>query len=164
MSRTEVDMLDSSLFGPGLLFINQYFNTFFNELFVLWIFFVSINFVASFLFDIEKTVCDCLYWLFNRLLHFIEIKFYMLLTSVLLYNKQIQVVIFNLCESTFCFGDNFLISLIVVLFHWSWANIALSRGLIIFIITALLFNSLIALATCIHHLSFFSKFMLLNLK
>lgn len=40
MSRTEVDMLDSSLFGPGLLFINQYFNTFFNELFVLWIFFI----------------------------------------------------------------------------------------------------------------------------
>lgn len=40
MSRTEMDMLDSSLFGPGLLFLNQYFNTFFNELIVLWIFFI----------------------------------------------------------------------------------------------------------------------------
>lgn len=41
MSRTEMDMLDSSLFGPGLLFLNQYFNTFFNELIVLWIFFIA---------------------------------------------------------------------------------------------------------------------------
>lgn len=40
MSRTEMDLLDSSLIGPGLLFLNQYFDTYFNEYFVLWICFI----------------------------------------------------------------------------------------------------------------------------
>ena len=42
MSRTEMGLLDTSLIGPGLLFLNQYFDTFFSELFVLWICFVSL--------------------------------------------------------------------------------------------------------------------------
>jgi len=41
MSRTEMTMLDTTFIGPGLLFLNQYFDTFFNELVVLWICFVS---------------------------------------------------------------------------------------------------------------------------
>jgi len=41
MSRTEMSMLDTTLIGPGLLFFNQYFDTFFNELVILWICFVS---------------------------------------------------------------------------------------------------------------------------
>ena len=43
MSRTEMTMLDTALIGPGLLFLNQYFDTFFNELVVLWICFVSLS-------------------------------------------------------------------------------------------------------------------------
>jgi len=42
MSRTEMAMLDTTFIGPGLLFLNQYFDTFFNELVVLWICFVSL--------------------------------------------------------------------------------------------------------------------------
>lgn len=41
MSRTEMELLDTSLLGPGLLFLNQYFDTWLNEHLVLWICFVS---------------------------------------------------------------------------------------------------------------------------
>jgi len=34
-------MLDTAFIGPGLLFLNQYFDTFVNELLILWICFVS---------------------------------------------------------------------------------------------------------------------------
>ncbi|GIX79105.1 hypothetical protein CDAR_45621 [Caerostris darwini] len=37
MTKSEVDYLDSILVGPGMLFLNQYFNTFFNEYIVLWL-------------------------------------------------------------------------------------------------------------------------------
>lgn len=40
LSRTEMIMLDSTLCGPGLLFLNQYFSTFVDELIVLWLCFV----------------------------------------------------------------------------------------------------------------------------
>jgi phosphatidylglycerophosphate synthase len=40
MSRTEMDLLDTSLLGPGLLFLNQYFDTYFNEHVLLWICFI----------------------------------------------------------------------------------------------------------------------------
>ncbi|UYV80287.1 hypothetical protein LAZ67_18002301 [Cordylochernes scorpioides] len=36
MTRSELEYFDSVLLGPALLFLNQYFNTFFNEYFVLW--------------------------------------------------------------------------------------------------------------------------------
>ena len=41
MSRTEMSMFDTTLIGPGLLFSNQYIDTFFNVLVILWICFVS---------------------------------------------------------------------------------------------------------------------------
>ena len=33
--------MDSSYIGPGMLFLNQYFSTIFNEYIVLWMCFVS---------------------------------------------------------------------------------------------------------------------------
>ncbi|XP_035218097.1 choline/ethanolaminephosphotransferase 1-like [Stegodyphus dumicola] len=37
MTRSELDYFDSILIGPGMLFFNQYFNTFINEYIVLWL-------------------------------------------------------------------------------------------------------------------------------
>lgn len=37
MTKSEIDYLDSVLIGPGMLFLNQYFNTFINEYIVLWL-------------------------------------------------------------------------------------------------------------------------------
>ena len=41
MSRSEMDILDTSMIGPGLLFLNQYLDCIFNEYLVLWMCFVS---------------------------------------------------------------------------------------------------------------------------
>lgn len=38
-----MDYLDSILIGPSMLFLNQYFNTFLNEYFVLWVALVSVQ-------------------------------------------------------------------------------------------------------------------------
>ena len=43
MTKSELEYLDWSLAGPAMLFLNQYFNTFFNEHYVLWLCFVSIS-------------------------------------------------------------------------------------------------------------------------
>jgi len=37
MTKSEMQYLDSSFIGPFLLFLNQYFNTFLNEYYVLWL-------------------------------------------------------------------------------------------------------------------------------
>ncbi|GIZ03670.1 hypothetical protein CEXT_591191 [Caerostris extrusa] len=37
MTKSELDYFDSILIGPGMLFLNQYFNTFINEHIVLWL-------------------------------------------------------------------------------------------------------------------------------
>ncbi|EFX71419.1 hypothetical protein DAPPUDRAFT_60250 [Daphnia pulex] len=37
MTRSEMDYLDSVLIGPALLFLNQYFNNFIQEYYVLWL-------------------------------------------------------------------------------------------------------------------------------
>lgn len=37
MTRSEMDYLDTVLVGPALLFLNQYFNTFISEYYVLWL-------------------------------------------------------------------------------------------------------------------------------
>lgn len=41
MTKNEMQYLDSSLIGPAMLFLNQYFNFFINEYYVLWLCFVS---------------------------------------------------------------------------------------------------------------------------
>jgi len=43
MTKSEIEILDSILVGPTMLFLNQYFNTFLNEYYVLWAAFVSIH-------------------------------------------------------------------------------------------------------------------------
>lgn len=42
MTKNEMQYLDSSLIGPAMLFLNQYFNFFIKEYYVLWLCFVSI--------------------------------------------------------------------------------------------------------------------------
>lgn len=37
MTKSEMEYFDSILIGPGMLFLNQYFNTFINEYIVLWL-------------------------------------------------------------------------------------------------------------------------------
>lgn len=37
MTRSELDYFDSALLGPGMLFLNQYFNTYFDEYIILWL-------------------------------------------------------------------------------------------------------------------------------
>ena len=37
MTKSEIEYLDSVLIGPAMLFLNQYFNTFLNEYYVLWL-------------------------------------------------------------------------------------------------------------------------------
>ncbi|KAM8972731.1 cholinephosphotransferase 1 [Pelodytes ibericus] len=37
MSKSEIYLQDSAFIGPGLLFLNQYFNSFFDEYIVLWL-------------------------------------------------------------------------------------------------------------------------------
>lgn len=41
MSKNEMQYLDSSLIGPAMLFLNQYFDFVINEYYVLWLCFVS---------------------------------------------------------------------------------------------------------------------------
>ena len=41
MTRSEVSTLDSSLVGPGMLFLNQYLQCIMSEYVVLWMCFVS---------------------------------------------------------------------------------------------------------------------------
>lgn len=41
MTKNEMQYLDSSLVGPAMLFLNQYFNFFIKEYYVLWMCFVS---------------------------------------------------------------------------------------------------------------------------
>lgn len=44
MTRSEMDYLDSVLIGPALLFLNQYFNNFIQEYYVLWLCLVNFSF------------------------------------------------------------------------------------------------------------------------
>lgn len=41
MTKHEVQTLDTVLIGPAMLILNQYFNTFLSEYFVLWLALVS---------------------------------------------------------------------------------------------------------------------------
>lgn len=46
MTKSELHLPDTAFIGPGLLFLNQYFNSFIDEHIVLWIAMVSIEFIA----------------------------------------------------------------------------------------------------------------------
>lgn len=47
MTKNEMQYLDSSLIGPAMLFLNQYFNFFIKEYYVLWLCFVSCTLFIS---------------------------------------------------------------------------------------------------------------------
>lgn len=49
MTKSELYLQDTVFFGPGLLFLDQYFNNFVDEYVVLWIAMVS-SFQLRFLF------------------------------------------------------------------------------------------------------------------
>ncbi|XP_023229349.1 cholinephosphotransferase 1-like [Centruroides sculpturatus] len=55
MTKSEMDYLDSILIGPGMLFLNQYFNTFMNEYVVLWL---CLVYSAADLFHYCMIVCN----------------------------------------------------------------------------------------------------------
>lgn len=42
MTKSEICLQDSAFIGPGLLFLDQYFNSFIDEYIVLWIALVSV--------------------------------------------------------------------------------------------------------------------------
>ncbi|XP_077266593.1 choline/ethanolaminephosphotransferase 1 bbc isoform X5 [Temnothorax americanus] len=54
MTKNEMQYLDSSLIGPAMLFLNQYFNFFIKEYYVLWLCFI---WVAVDLFRYNSQVC-----------------------------------------------------------------------------------------------------------
>lgn len=43
MTKSELHLPDTAFIGPGLLFLNQYFNSYIDEHIVLWIAMVSHN-------------------------------------------------------------------------------------------------------------------------
>lgn len=55
MTKSEMDFFDSSLLGPAMLFLNQYFNYILNEYLVLWIMFF---YVSQDLLRYSNSVCQ----------------------------------------------------------------------------------------------------------
>lgn len=47
MTKSEICLQDSAFIGPGLLFLDQYFNSFIDEYIVLWIALVSVLYSLS---------------------------------------------------------------------------------------------------------------------
>lgn len=58
MSKSEMEMLDCALLGPGMLFLNQYFDTFFDEHFLLWLCFFFCTFdLILYAYQICNEIC-----------------------------------------------------------------------------------------------------------
>lgn len=58
MTKNEMQYLDSSLIGPAMLFLNQYFNFFIKEYYVLWMCFVSRAHIWSLFMVIFYDLCN----------------------------------------------------------------------------------------------------------
>ncbi|XP_014285949.1 cholinephosphotransferase 1 isoform X7 [Halyomorpha halys] len=59
MTRNEMDYLDTSLFGPTMLFLNQYFNFFIREYVVLWICLVWVLLdLIRYSYQVCHEICD----------------------------------------------------------------------------------------------------------
>jgi len=65
MTKSELDYLDTVLIGPLMLFLNQYFNFYFNEYYVLWACLVS-TFTLLILLGEEDNVVHIPSFLYNR--------------------------------------------------------------------------------------------------
>ncbi len=48
MTKAEMEMLDTTLIGPAMLFLNQYCNFIIEEYYVLWMCLVSVDFCVEF--------------------------------------------------------------------------------------------------------------------
>lgn len=59
MTKSEMDFWDTGLIGPGALFLNQYFNCWLNEYYVLWLCLVSVYLVTTFHILNYKMVTLC---------------------------------------------------------------------------------------------------------
>jgi len=62
MTKSEISLQDTAFIGPGLLFLDQYFNSFIDEYVVLWIALVSILLYTFDVVYIKE-------WIENRLCH-----------------------------------------------------------------------------------------------
>ncbi|KAJ8919490.1 hypothetical protein NQ315_002111 [Exocentrus adspersus] len=62
MTKSEMDYMDWSLLGPTMLVLNQYFNTFINEYYVLWmcLIWVAVDLVR-YCYQICQEICDHLH-------------------------------------------------------------------------------------------------------
>lgn len=59
MSKSEMNYFDSGLLGPMILFLNQYFNEFFAEYYILWIAFLWVSFdLAWYSSHVCVEICD----------------------------------------------------------------------------------------------------------
>lgn len=60
MTKSEMHLHDLAFLGPGLLFLDQYFNSFIDEYLVLWIALVSAQIILVWTNDIFSiTVISC---------------------------------------------------------------------------------------------------------
>ncbi|KAK9876621.1 hypothetical protein WA026_013998 [Henosepilachna vigintioctopunctata] len=70
MTKSEMDYTDLSLIGPSMLFLNQYFNTFIKEYYVLWIclIWVAVD-LLRYCYQICIEICDYLHIELFRIPH-----------------------------------------------------------------------------------------------
>jgi len=62
MTKNEMDYFDSSLFGPAMLFLNQYFNCFIPEYYVLWLCVIWVTLdLIQYSRKVCKEICDFLH-------------------------------------------------------------------------------------------------------
>ncbi|KAI8781354.1 Choline/ethanolaminephosphotransferase 1 [Biomphalaria glabrata] len=61
MTKSEMDFWDTGFLGPGALFLNQYFNCWFNEYFVLWLCLLWVLFdILRYSASVCQEICDYL--------------------------------------------------------------------------------------------------------
>ncbi|CAG9863193.1 unnamed protein product [Phyllotreta striolata] len=62
MTKSEMDYMDWSLLGPTMLFLNQYFNTYINEYYVLWLCLIWVTVdLLRYCSQICQEICDHLH-------------------------------------------------------------------------------------------------------
>ncbi|KAJ8981160.1 hypothetical protein NQ317_013826 [Molorchus minor] len=62
MTKSEMDYMDWSLLGPAMLFLNQYFNTFINEYYVLWLCLIWVTIdLLRYCYQICQEICGYLH-------------------------------------------------------------------------------------------------------
>ncbi|KAJ8942527.1 hypothetical protein NQ318_005231, partial [Aromia moschata] len=62
MTKNEMDYMDWSLLGPAMLFLNQYFNTFINEYYVLWLCLIWVTIdLLRYCYQICQEICEYLH-------------------------------------------------------------------------------------------------------